>query len=1055
MANQPKKYKKFVASAATATLVASAIVPVASAATPSDIVGNDHEQNIKDLLELGYVSGKADGTFAPNEAVTRGQVVLMLGKWAEAQGIEVPADYATKEYFTDYPSYLTDDNKKYYALVKAAGIFEGYTDGSLKPGQNLSRVQLAVVLNSAYEAVTGKSLVDLAGDTSDVVVNDIDAVYADYQPAVLAMKKLGITAVSNFNPSGTVTRGQFASFLNATIKAEAPAGAEASDIKSLTATGVSELTVEFNGVVDPEGVEFKLTRGTTEYAVSDVDFNENNTAAVLTVDTKFADGTYTLTVNGISEEPVSASVTTTREEVASIEFNSNVLVLTGTETATAKEARITFSAYNQYGEDITDNIPTSRFKDLKISGIDEESISFPAGYKGVISVMVDEDEDDDAEGSISFTYENGDVEIDVDHDVVLSDEIEPGSVEIKGVYSPTDEELSTENLIDGEEFYVIFTVKDQFGAVIDAEYANRQSAASGDTTILEEVQSGLRVDVSNKDIFELVDTDDIEAKNVDGKWYFAIKIDTDEVDEDDIIGGDNTVTFRAKATGEESTTVIKVVDSSEVHKIELASPDELVAGDEEVKVPVFAYDQNGDALLDAADLNDKLREGKIKVDFDEDGVANPSASDSTIFTFVEENGQLYLTFDSVSNTDDEAIEMDLGIEVDKSGEESEITLNIEPNAHPNSLVGLSDEANKYIYEGSTLKLEYDDFIIEDQYGRVYDKHSNNDPAKFWEKYSVRATSQNTDNIEVATQDSSSITLKGKQGTASVEFLLTSEDVERNDIEDKLNITIRTVDSDDFDSYKVYSDGVVYANTSNDTAGIEVYGVLGNGIEVELPDDGVAYVVLASDYLETNGVDAFVSNDPRVASEITTKSGTQEISTGVVVVLNDGTRVSHALTLTDAPLVVKQLEFEDAESLAGNLLTTLDVKLTSSVAANNKLDASEIFAALASQSVFDIEDQYDNDIYNNKDNASDAKNFNKTTGEFYFFDGNTKEKLLLTISDVNESGKDSVIEKNGTNEAAIQLEAASSDQGLTAGDSFTLTITVDGQEQVLKVNIVNP
>ena len=29
MANQPKKYKKFVATAATATLVASAIVPVA------------------------------------------------------------------------------------------------------------------------------------------------------------------------------------------------------------------------------------------------------------------------------------------------------------------------------------------------------------------------------------------------------------------------------------------------------------------------------------------------------------------------------------------------------------------------------------------------------------------------------------------------------------------------------------------------------------------------------------------------------------------------------------------------------------------------------------------------------------------------------------------------------------------------------------------------------------------------------------------------------------------------------------------------------------------
>lgn len=258
MANQPKKYKKFVASAATATLVASAIVPVASAATPSDIVGNDHEANILDLLELGYVSGKADGSFAPNEAVTRGQVVLMLGKWAEAQGLEVPADYLEKEYFNDYPSYLTDDNKKYYALVKAHGIFEGYADGSLKPGQNLSRVQLAVVLNSAYEAVTGASLVDLAGDTSDVVLGDIDSVYADYQPAVLAMKKLGITAPANFNPTGTVTRGQFASFLNATIKAE---GVE-TKVTSVSATNATTLTITGFGLKDLKAEDITVADNT-------------------------------------------------------------------------------------------------------------------------------------------------------------------------------------------------------------------------------------------------------------------------------------------------------------------------------------------------------------------------------------------------------------------------------------------------------------------------------------------------------------------------------------------------------------------------------------------------------------------------------------------------------------------------------------------------------------------------------------------------------------------------------------------------------------------------
>ena len=58
MANQPKKYNKFVATAATATLVASAIVPVASAASFSDVAEtNSHAANINALVEAGIING--------------------------------------------------------------------------------------------------------------------------------------------------------------------------------------------------------------------------------------------------------------------------------------------------------------------------------------------------------------------------------------------------------------------------------------------------------------------------------------------------------------------------------------------------------------------------------------------------------------------------------------------------------------------------------------------------------------------------------------------------------------------------------------------------------------------------------------------------------------------------------------------------------------------------------------------------------------------------------------------------------------------------------------
>ncbi len=86
MANQPKKYKKFVATAATATLVASAIVPVASAAGFSDVAGNDHEVAINALADAGIINGYADGSFKPNQTINRGQVVKLLGRYLEAQG---------------------------------------------------------------------------------------------------------------------------------------------------------------------------------------------------------------------------------------------------------------------------------------------------------------------------------------------------------------------------------------------------------------------------------------------------------------------------------------------------------------------------------------------------------------------------------------------------------------------------------------------------------------------------------------------------------------------------------------------------------------------------------------------------------------------------------------------------------------------------------------------------------------------------------------------------------------------------------------------------------
>ncbi|KGR90055.1 hypothetical protein CD30_13860 [Ureibacillus massiliensis 4400831 = CIP 108448 = CCUG 49529] len=1097
MANQPKKYKKFVASAATATLVASAIVPVASAATPSDIAGNDHEQNIKDLLELGYVSGKADGTFAPNEAVTRGQVVLMLGKWAEAQGIEVPADYLEKEYFTDYPSYLTDDNKKYYALVKAAGIFEGYEDGSLKPAQNLSRVQLAVVLNSAYEAVTGKSLVDLAGDTSDVVLGDIDAIYAPYQPAVLAMKKLGITAPANFNPTGTVTRGQFASFLNATIKAEAPAGEAATAIQSLTATGKSQLTVQFNGSVDTEAAKFALAQSSTAIAVSDVDWNEEKTEAVLTVDGTFSDATYTLTVSGVTEQDLTATVTTTREKVTTIEFLSDKLVLTGRENTPVaggeeyKEAIITFAIYNQYGEDITESVNESYLKDLDVNGIDvyedanQTYVKAPYVEDGKFVVWVDGDEDDDATGSVEFTYERNDEEINVKHDVQLSDEGEPAQVEIVGLYSPNDDELNVENLEDrNAEFSILFKVKDQYGIEMDAEFADdtNSNASSGDTTMLEQVREGLSVDVSDDDIFEIEDADDngsghgldgVEVINVDGEYYFAIDIFADDIT--DVKSGDNTVTFRSQATGEETSQVFTVADSGEPHSIELGLPNEVIAGDEDVLLPVFAYDASGELITNAKSLNDDLSEDKILVKPDNGLVKNATGNQATDFTFVEKNGQVYLKFKSSDNLRDEAEEFDIEIEVDKSGVENTLTLFVEPNAHPEKIVKIADNALTYIASGDTTTIKFEDIVFEDQYGRIYDDYSNDaanhnaapaDSNRSWEKYKVRARVLN--NNIIASGDSTEVvngttyqtinnnsdgkfTFTANGGNATVEFSLVGEDVQDNPILDTLDVTFRTVEFEDFKSYVVKSDGVVDAIDTSDDAGITVYGVLGNGLEIELTNPN-SYQIIPGKYLtgdSSTGITASGSYN-----NVLTDEG-DKVETEVTVIINeDGTSITHALTLVnEEPKVSARFAVVDKDSLGNSLLEDITVDYSTVNSNDGALKLDEIINEILSEGKFDVEDQFDQDVLktydangNDLNSNSGPRNINVTNGEVTFANGTDTEKVVFTISDINSNNDKGVVTGNASQNLSVDLGS----DGLESGDSFTLTLSIDGKSQAIKV-----
>ncbi|MCP1143678.1 S-layer homology domain-containing protein [Lysinibacillus endophyticus] len=213
-----KNRNKWFASVAATTIVASAVVPAASAASFVDIEGNSHKEAILALAEAKIVSGYPGGLFKPNAVVTRGNVTKFLGKWLIAEGFAIPADYTSKARFADLPTSAKDQELlQFAALVKDAEVFKG-SNNQLQYNNNISREQMAVVLVRAIKQVYGIDLISLYKEVNfKTSVTDISNLPTEKREAIIALDFAKITTVTTFNPKNSLTRGQFASFLNRTI----------------------------------------------------------------------------------------------------------------------------------------------------------------------------------------------------------------------------------------------------------------------------------------------------------------------------------------------------------------------------------------------------------------------------------------------------------------------------------------------------------------------------------------------------------------------------------------------------------------------------------------------------------------------------------------------------------------------------------------------------------------------------------------------------------------------------------------------------------------------
>lgn len=210
-----KKSKKFALAALALAVTIPAVTIPASAhqnATPEHVVTSIAQAlpdfkdvpkkhsayiEIMKMREQGIISGYPDNTFKPAASISRVHVAALFMRSLDLKPIRNGKE------FTDVPK-----SHPYHAIVQAvykAGIFDGDIDGTFGVNDNLTRAQMAKVLDKAFK---------LKPATNQQVFSDVPSTHWA-NPHIATLHAHGITVGDNgkYKPGEYVSRAHYAVFL--------------------------------------------------------------------------------------------------------------------------------------------------------------------------------------------------------------------------------------------------------------------------------------------------------------------------------------------------------------------------------------------------------------------------------------------------------------------------------------------------------------------------------------------------------------------------------------------------------------------------------------------------------------------------------------------------------------------------------------------------------------------------------------------------------------------------------------------------------------------------
>ncbi|MCP3807774.1 S-layer homology domain-containing protein [Paenibacillus sp. Lou8.1] len=138
------------------------------------------------LTTQHFMNGYADGTFRPEQPITRAEMAAILASWKQLKGTQTAASP-----YTDIEKHWARDSIK--ALAEA-GWITGFNDSSFQPNQYITRVETVTILNTILKRGP------LEG-TTQATWKDVPADYWAFKNIEEASR----THTSTINPEGTET----------------------------------------------------------------------------------------------------------------------------------------------------------------------------------------------------------------------------------------------------------------------------------------------------------------------------------------------------------------------------------------------------------------------------------------------------------------------------------------------------------------------------------------------------------------------------------------------------------------------------------------------------------------------------------------------------------------------------------------------------------------------------------------------------------------------------------------------------------------------------------